>query len=626
MNTQSRFRLVGGVVSSLILFVSLVSLPLARKGWTTAAMIPVNENTFEFTNDEAEDAYDLHIKWSRAVEVKGSEPFKKVDGSGKSSTDLSNGVVKKGGAKASVKVAWDGSDPKVKEWWWTKANGDRLGEVKEGNPTTASAPITPSSTTGDGLRIVTFDTLQSRVIVNLPDDMMAGDTISGTVIAEPKGQTPEERANNQVKSRDYVVALRPIVDPKSHTPTPPIVIFDLSKGLAQPNGSSKVTETFVAPTKVNVGLFMMPNENAPIGACGRSGSLVAINESCSPISQLVFTSPDQGITVTPSPTIPPIFTIPILGQTGRPIVITGPFDGNSSNTSLNSATAKSTVQDFEKSTENVSGGFGLIRPLAESPRKAVFEAPTNVTGPLNMTLKEVNVETKGQYRNVGINLTAPKTNLLKGEQTELKVEVNGLEGLKQPVPLTITYRGVIVMEGGPYQPLIIQPSQVSSDGRYTTTRGITGVQTGGWTATATVVTHKFDFCLQDDSNPARVILWNTFTGDYNFICPGCLPASGGTKTGETKQPGGTTTTVAPTGTPGIIFPPPTGLSGTGTMIRKGCIITLTDNRPDRRVMSRLDVCTNSGSSTVEVPKTDKKFTITDRNTADNTCACGPGCR
>jgi hypothetical protein len=194
------------------------------------------------------------------------------------------------------------------------------------------------------------------------------------------------------------------------------------------------------------------------------------------------------------------------------------------------------------------------------------------------------------------------------------------------VPLTITYRGVIIMEGGPYQPLVIQPSQVSSDGRYTTTRGITGVQAGGWTATATVVTHPFDFCLQDDSNPARVILWNTFTGDYNFICPGCFPASGGTKTGETTQSGGTKTTVAPTGTPGMISPQPTGLSGTGTMIRKGCIITLTHNAPDRRVFSRLDVCTDSGSSTVEAPKTNIKFTITDRNTADNTCACGPGCK
>src|SRR5262249_34435517 len=42
--------------------------------------------------------------------------------------------------------------------------------------------------TGFGLSTATFDTLQGTVTANLPDDLMAGDTISGTVVAEPKGQ------------------------------------------------------------------------------------------------------------------------------------------------------------------------------------------------------------------------------------------------------------------------------------------------------------------------------------------------------------------------------------------------------------------------------------------------------
>ena len=198
MKTRSRIRLVGVVVSSLIFLVGLLSFSLAGKGWTTAAMSPGSENTFEFTNNETEDASDLHIKWSHAVTLGAVKPFKKKEGSGKSSTDFSNGVVKTGG-KASVTVSWDGSDPEIREWYWTKGNGERLGEVKTGNPTSMPAP---ASTTRDGLRIVTFDTLQGRVIVNLPDDMRAGDTISGTVIAEPKGNTPEERAKNLADS-DY---------------------------------------------------------------------------------------------------------------------------------------------------------------------------------------------------------------------------------------------------------------------------------------------------------------------------------------------------------------------------------------------------------------------------------------
>jgi len=145
-----------------------------------------------------------------------------------------------------------------------------------------------------------------------------------------------------------------------------------------------------------------------------------------------------------------------------------------------------------------------------------------------------------------------------------------------------------------YQPLMIQPSQVGADGRYSTTRGVAGVQAGVWGTTATVVTHRFDFCLQDDSNPRTVVLVNSFTGNYLFPLPGG-----------------------------------TSLSGTGTVTRKGCIITLTDRQPDRRVQGNIDPCTKTGSASVQTspPNTPKiKFTITDRNMTDNTCTCGPGCK
>ena len=465
----------------------------------------------------------------------------------------------------------------------------------------------PSLVTANGLHAFRFDAPSGQLTVNLPDDMRAGDTISGTVVAEPKGQTPEARTKNQGELQGYVVS---ISSADSQSPkTPPVAIFDLSKGLVQPDGSTIVTATFAAPKKANVGLFLMPNQNHPIGACGRSGSIVAINESCSPISQLVFESPDQGIQIGDPPQgiqmgDPPRegFTIPTLGQTGRPMVITGPFDGNSSNTTL-----RTSVQDFEKNTENVSGGFGL---LAESPRKAVFSSPENVVGPIKITLKEGNTQTTGTYRNVGVNLTAPKTSLLKGEKTTLRVEVSGLEGTTVPVPLTLECNGVISMEGGAYQPLVIQPSQVSADGRYTTTRGITGVQAGGWGATATVVTHRFDVCLQD---PTRefVLVWNTFNGEYIFACPGCSPPAG---------PAGGSSAQATVRA--IAIKTAEFKRGKGTITMKGCIFTLEHNAPDRRVMSRIDQCTHTGSASVQAspPNSPKvKFTITDRNTADNTC-------
>jgi hypothetical protein len=59
--------------------------------------------------------------------------------------------------------------------------------------------------TANGLNTTAFDTLEGTVTVNLPDDLAAGDTISGTVISEPKGKTGDEQAKNQDELSGYVV-------------------------------------------------------------------------------------------------------------------------------------------------------------------------------------------------------------------------------------------------------------------------------------------------------------------------------------------------------------------------------------------------------------------------------------
>jgi len=59
--------------------------------------------------------------------------------------------------------------------------------------------------TAFGLHTVTFDTLQGTVTINLPDDLAAGDSISGTVIAEAKGKTETERQQNQDQLNGLVV-------------------------------------------------------------------------------------------------------------------------------------------------------------------------------------------------------------------------------------------------------------------------------------------------------------------------------------------------------------------------------------------------------------------------------------
>jgi hypothetical protein len=61
------------------------------------------------------------------------------------------------------------------------------------------------SKTADGLFIDNFYTPQGKIKVNLPDDMAAGDTISGTVDIEPAGKNDTERAQNQTELNGYVI-------------------------------------------------------------------------------------------------------------------------------------------------------------------------------------------------------------------------------------------------------------------------------------------------------------------------------------------------------------------------------------------------------------------------------------
>ena len=98
----------------------------------------------------------------------------------------------------------------------------------------------------------------------------------------------------------------------------------------------------------------------------------------------------------------------------------------------------------------------------------------------------------------------------------------------------------------------------------------------------------FDVCLQDDSS-GNSLQVNSATGDYQFtVCNGVT------------------------------------LSGTGVITRRGCLITLQVNGPDRRLLARIDTCMKSGTASMQVFSQGTTFTILDRSTSNNTCVCAGG--
>lgn len=466
----------------------------------------------------------------------------------------------------------------------------RVANVTE-TATPSGLSVLSTETMSNGTRGVDLALLQGLLKVILPDDIRAGDTISGTLVAEPKGATEAEKAKNAQTLKTFVIEIQ-----------------GSQVGVGAGPFSFTVPSTETKPGefsgKIDMRLLSPPNGNE---VWKTSLPLTKTPENPPPLAST------RGTTDAPASVGGrEIYELPKLGQQGRFLQITGPFDGNGANTTLRFMPPGKENKENNFIVDGIDVSIPL-KPLAESPRKMIFESPTTFAGPARLFVSDGGQTDTGPYNNVAVRLSAPKLNLLRGEKTTVTIEVSGLAGIIKDVPLQLDARGVINMDGGNFQNLRIKPEEVKLDGRYTTNRTINALQAGGFSVTATVIVGPFDICLQDDSDPDRRFRWNTFTGDYAFTDPDPPKPPGGTTTGST----------AGSGTPPLT--PPTGLNltGIGKPAMKGCIITLSHNAPDRRVFARLDTCTKTGDAQVETKTPKATSEVTDKSTGNNSCPSSP---
>src|SRR4030095_6258084 len=255
---------------------------------------------------------------------------------------------------------------------------------------------------------------QGRVVVSLPDDMRAGDTVSGTV--------SHEATDDNSKSTTYVI------DVEGNKPTP----------IAE-----KMIKLIVPAAAGSLVMVLKDGAGTEVGRAA-----IAIQPKVS--------------------SLPSNFVLPRMGQTWRSIEIFGPFDGDTG-------------------TTRCDVGGKRVKIIAESPRKTVVRVPLEPVGSTDITVTEQGKTTTGPFRNVCVNLSAPKTNLMKGETTTVTVQVVGLQGVTQYLRLGLVTTGVVNMDGGNTQELQIQPSDVQSNGIAIFTKTITGTQAGNFHVTATVL-------------------------------------------------------------------------------------------------------------------------------------------
>ncbi len=294
------------------------------------------------------------------------------------------------------------------------------------------------------VKIISVDTSSAKFTIYLPDDIRPGDMITGSALAEPKGRDANETARNvnALKSTglstNFNASSSPELDWDEEEDGPYVprirpFVFNVPAQPAQIPLQLKIVERGTTLNSIGVPL-------------------------------------DLGTPKTPLLSDLPVVGAAFrgIGQQGRPHNARGNFDGNGANTQI---------------TVNNSA----VQLLAESPRSIVFQSPADAVGPMNVVINDGGRLTQGTYRNIGVNLSAPKLELKKGESTTLTVQVTGLGGIRTDVPIWLVKSGAVAMEGGDYQNYMIRPGDIRSDGTYVTTRKLTGVVAGGFGITATVI-------------------------------------------------------------------------------------------------------------------------------------------
>lgn len=295
-------------------------------------------------------------------------------------------------------------------------------------PAQSQTATTPSTESRDGLTTLAFQTPAGVIRANFPSDLAAGDTISGTVTDEPTGGTPEERSVNSATLTGYVI------ETQNRQTTP----HDRRATWIIPPGTTLLTVLLSDPHGTPVARGTIPVAPA------------AIPDP----STLPRTGDD--------------FDLPRIGAGSGRYPIGGRFTGDARNT-------------------EVSVGGKPAEVLAESPRRAVFLAPSGISGPEKIELREKGLTVTGEFRAISVQLRGD-TRLNRGQTAPLTITVSGLAGITRAMEMTLENRstGVVLVSGGQLQKFRIAPSEVNASGVYTTTRTMTGVRRGNFDISAFV--------------------------------------------------------------------------------------------------------------------------------------------
>ncbi|MFL6275770.1 MAG: HYR domain-containing protein, partial [Blastocatellia bacterium] len=150
---------------------------------------------------------------------------------------------------------------------------------------------------------------------------------------------------------------------------------------------------------------------------------------------------------------------------------------------------------------------------------------------------------------------------------------------------TVTYATPAIMDNCPGATVTCVPPSGSVFTTGTTSVTCTATDTAGNTATCSFAVRIWTGCLQDETNPGNVVLFDALTGDYQFCCNGVVTAT-----------------------------------GTGTLTVRGCTVQFDHIKGNRKIKITADMAVKRGTATLIIAN-QITCIITDQNMANNSCAC-----
>jgi len=285
----------------------------------------------------------------------------------------------------------------------------------------ASITWAQTITTQKGLTTAIFTTSGGTVKIYLPDDIRPGDVISGSFMFEPAGNNRKQVDRNLavLKKGHFILEGKPVK----------LVAMPASFHLQLP-----------VSDRVNTSLEMVSGVDQQRSRLSVPYNLQSFDAAARPSCSL------------PSHVL-----------AGSPLRITGPFDGDASNTKC--------------SIENRS-----LEILAESPRQCIVSFPDEEAGIKTLQVQETGKEicTK-QVSGVQMKVSPGKLDLQKGENTFIDVNITGLQQLPGTAFLTLTNEttGVVILEPSNMIVVPLLPEKVAA-GLYDKRFDIRSIKSGGF--------------------------------------------------------------------------------------------------------------------------------------------------